>query len=92
MRDPFGQRAFLVAGVQISGRSPSNRFFAGILRRCVLIILPASNSQMGVAQTKLKQEGVRRVWSMFPLTGVPFWNSGLLSHSQLVPRNSQSCD
>ena len=30
---------------------------------------------------KIKQGGLRRFWSRFPLTRVPFWNSGFLSHS-----------
>ena len=32
---------------------------------------------------KITQEGLRRFWSIFPLTRVPFWNSGFLS-SQMV--------
>ena len=28
-------------------------------------------------------EGLRRCWSMFPLTRVPCWNSGFLSHSHM---------
>ena len=32
---------------------------------------------------KIQQEGLRRFWSMCPLTRVPFWNSGFLSQSQM---------
>ena len=32
---------------------------------------------------KIKPEGLRRFWSMFPLTRVPFWNFGFLSHSHV---------
>ena len=31
---------------------------------------------------KIKQEGLRRFWSIFPLTRVPFW-SGFLTHSHI---------
>ena len=33
---------------------------------------------------KIKEERLRGFWSMFPLTRVPFWNSGFLSHSQMA--------
>ena len=33
---------------------------------------------------KIKQEGLRRSWSMFPLTRVPFCVPVFLSHSQLT--------
>ena len=38
---------------------------------------------LGVAQKKTAGAN-RRFWSMCPLAGDPFWNSGFLSHSRLV--------
>ena len=33
---------------------------------------------------KIKQEGLRRLWPMFPLTRVAHFGTGFLSHSQLT--------
>ena len=39
------------------------------------------------AWLKIEQEGLRRFWSIFPLSRVLFWNSGFLSHSHVDPRS-----